>query len=1133
MSGLDLWPWNGSTVRTTPVAEPRFVVFTRCNSDVKCIGIHSTRDDMISHIASLEGDVVPFGFTSSSALSLSTFEHGTDRFFPAASGGESASWGIIPASDFIDQVAGCDDPSLPYPQALLNFIIPPVDRNGNPWSRQQRAANEEKAWKVITGTARIAVGAVAGSGKSSLVKGMVEAVARWNPTIEVSITAFNTHIAKDAMADLKHLAKVYGLRAKILGGSNTVNAGGHAMNRAKAAAEGFTVPKDANLSGKDDPYRILPRMVFSGALGDPAYGIDARTLVIAAGALNVKTTSHAFNDLTRGLQSVCTMLMNEGFVPRSMATPVVDGYVVPSVEDEGMNNDEIQEVVGILQRVGKDQGLDDNPVVSIGLPVVARLAITVLALRVQTAFIRAKHRPSCGEADWMNAIVPAKSSNNRWLDAGTIKALNNHRDASKITAQRYAILSTANVLFPPAGKTTKSVGSKSFATNATTKAVVKMVGDDIALTFENDGQKAKLDGVWIGRQFGKAGTYKVDGMKVGSMAPFSGAKGYRVVKPKHLDTVLSVLAEVFKEGEVDVRLDGVDLPSDDDLAEVESQGVWYWSMPDQIYLPHALDLQLPEHEKARCMMIDEVQDLSVLKANLVWKLCTDDAHITIVGDTSQAIYLFAGASSTAFHDNAEAIGAKWFPQSVCWRGTAMVAASARVACADALAMVKRRYPNEDYTTCNYHNHFSPAHPAVADQFAHLNWSTGALPMVINGESVVGFVENARTLLGEDTTFGLLCRLKRPLPDYIKRLLKAGIPVSTPSGKDGLVNQAFKATAEAPRTDSKITEDGWPVKALSRLGLGWKDAPLRNFSLRIAIQVIEELKKHTMLKWTDFHGGDAKQLATCPNFEEAMAAIDLIEAFTTLFFERVSKDDIRATPKDISIAKGLRDWVENTLFAEKGGSAVHISTIHRYKGDEADVMFLIDRIVNPSPDSDKPFVSCFMSERSMEASFESAIGEVNNTYVAWTRAKKWNVIVDESVDFYADLKATMTKAIEGDYEAVLEAPRSAEAPTPVEDAEDASSGLERCCDEDCNHGTDTAGAVILDLDDTRTCAGCGGHLCRVRDDQGSVCVIRSCGTPTGHSFVDALENPPADPTADYDEILCTACSDAARAEEVNQ
>ena len=84
MSGLDLWPWNGSTVRTTPVAEPRFVVFTRREvpgagyTDVKCIGVHSTRADLVNHVQSLDltDDDVRMIFAEGN-----TFEHGTERFF--------------------------------------------------------------------------------------------------------------------------------------------------------------------------------------------------------------------------------------------------------------------------------------------------------------------------------------------------------------------------------------------------------------------------------------------------------------------------------------------------------------------------------------------------------------------------------------------------------------------------------------------------------------------------------------------------------------------------------------------------------------------------------------------------------------------------------------------------------------------------------------------------------------------------------------------------------------------------------------------------------------------------------------------------------------------------------------------
>ena len=39
------------------------------------------------------------------------------------------------------------------------------------------------------------------------------------------------------------------------------------------------------------------------------------------------------------------------------------------------------------------------------------------------------------------------------------------------------------------------------------------------------------------------------------------------------------------------------------------KGTLVLSMADQIYLPHALDLKMAEHEKADVVFIDEVQDL--------------------------------------------------------------------------------------------------------------------------------------------------------------------------------------------------------------------------------------------------------------------------------------------------------------------------------------------------------------------------------------------------------------------------------------------------------------------------------------------------------------------------------------------
>ena len=71
--------------------------------------------------------------------------------------------------------------------------------------------------------------------------------------------------------------------------------------------------------------------------------------------------------------------------------------------------------------------------------------------------------------------------------------------------------------------------------------------------------------------------------------------------------VIKLLSDTFGD-EFDNQLEG-DVTVDD-VETVTSNGVCYLSMKDQIYLPHALDLQIAEHEKADVVFIDEVQKIS-------------------------------------------------------------------------------------------------------------------------------------------------------------------------------------------------------------------------------------------------------------------------------------------------------------------------------------------------------------------------------------------------------------------------------------------------------------------------------------------------------------------------------------------
>jgi superfamily I DNA/RNA helicase len=198
--------------------------------------------------------------------------------------------------------------------------------------------------------------------------------------------------------------------------------------------------------------------------------------------------------------------------------------------------------------------------------------------------------------------------------------------------------------------------------------------------------------------------------------------------------------------------------------------------------------------------------------------------------------------------------------------------------------------------------------------------------------------------------------------------------------------------------------------------------------RTAIKELEQLKQHAVQKFTDLHGGHAKAIASDSNFEELAANIDLMVAFVNLYFGR--REDKPTTGKFATV---LSDWVKNTLFTEEGGTAVHISTIHRFKGEEADVMFIIDSIK-----TDDGTMPAFMSPRSMKASVESAVNEANMCYVAWTRAKKWNIVVDAGQNWYCDLESAMKSAVDNDVAGVLDAPRT-DTPndTPTEAFEELS------------------------------------------------------------------------------------------------
>ena len=1055
--------------------------------------------------------------------------------------------------------------------------IPSVDRNGNKWSVEQLNVLRAFAKAIYEhknggDPISIAVSAVAGSGKTSLLQGMTHIVAKLAPELLTAMTAFNVHIAQSSKEILVQFKSTDGLNIKIFGGRNTVNAAGHSMLIRRANAEGWD---RINLkSWGDDRYVRIARLTLAGWLArEDEHTFDRHVLLdVAQAAMEVRTTSNAFNDMIGDLVKACQIVMDEGFRPNGTARiiPTINeggiglgGFVLSDevksmIENQAyipptVHADDVGYVAAIINEVGANQSWNDNAARNLGDVNVFKLVVEILSVAIETAFEKVELRPYCGEGkSFMDAIVPNKDRRGWWDEAKPLRQLITTDDVEAIPKWQFAILEAGGCRFPPASKDKNSNNGKGISTvsfETKKKCVLREYNGDVVMSFENDGQKEKLGKFSIGRQFGFKGNHMIDGERISSWRRFQDGVGH-IVHQNCVDKVIKFLTEFFGD-EFDNQLD------DDSYVATEvvsgGKGELILSMADQIYLPHAYNLQIPDHEKADVAMIDEVQDLSILKAQLVWRLVKEDAHKVIVGDLRQAIYLFAGASSQAFEDNAEAIGAEFYPQTICWRGTAMVAASVRYACAKFSEVVKKAYPNVELP--DYQAHRSPL------EAGYDWWAEGALPVQITADEIVEAYHTSRELHGEDTTFGLLCRIKKPLATFIKTFLKNGIPVSTPAtvgNSTGLVDEAFSS---ANKSRSKGLDERVTPNAKATLGLGWNKKTSATYSQ--LFKDIEGLKNIAIGKFSDMFKGDRKSMAQATEFQEFMGNMELLEAFVSLHQRDANSNSVDV---DGNVSQTIHKWVENSLFSERGGSAVHIGSIHRYKGDEADVMFIVNSYIDHASsflddesDEQGNVVECFMSERSIQASAESAVNELNMAYVGFSRAKLQNIIINASVPYENDVVTRLNGAFERDEDKMWSQGDSQPQDSKESDSEGDSpdhsdtdcpscgvsllkndmgavalhslhcelSDVEaRRITKEANIGwkkpTDLercveCSTIITEDEEHGVCCECGGKLCRVRTPThsksgkfekhmgGEINPFQSCGSVVGNITLDEMMN----------------------------
>lgn len=95
---------------------------------------------------------------------------------------------------------------------------------------------------------------------------------------------------------------------------------------------------------------------------------------------------------------------------------------------------------------------------------------------------------------------------------------------------------------------------------------------------------------------------------------------------------------------------------------------------DMLYLPVLLDLAFP---KSSTVFVDEAQDTNAIQLDILKRLRFPTGRIIAVGDPSQAIYGFRGASSAALTNIKNAFNATILPLSVSYRCSQAVVNEAR------------------------------------------------------------------------------------------------------------------------------------------------------------------------------------------------------------------------------------------------------------------------------------------------------------------------------------------------------------------------------------------------------------------------------------------------------------------------
>ncbi|MGB0165026.1 MAG: hypothetical protein ACPF9I_06415, partial [Candidatus Thalassarchaeaceae archaeon] len=297
---------------------------------------------------------------------------------------------------------------------------------------------------------------------------------------------------------------------------------------------------------------------------------------------------------------------------------------------------------------------------------------------------------------------------------------------------------------------------------------------------------------------------------------------------------------------------------------------------------------------------------------------------------------------------------------------------------------------------------------------------------------------------------IISRIAAPLGPVVKALLREGIPVSTPTTNkfDDEIIKVLKAPL--PKDFNK------PAKPTPGFGITERDSyyptTIRSYANKI--------REYLLLQATQRAGGDTTQAMKDQRYNDECDMLSFTMSLLDIFWEQNGSD------AKLSLAE-FKKWMKEVLFSSDA-NAVHVATVHRYKGEQADRVFIIRSMPATNDDGEQYARDCFLLKFAVDSHAVNAVQELNCLYVAVTRAKWQNIFVratlEEDVDSdwrEADLSQYIRDCENGDTESEpLEAPQSH------------ANGSDGVSEPESKEGAQIGSIVIPDGVITGRCANCG-------------------------------------------------------------